>query len=132
MQLKKEAFRCCARGEAERLAEVLAQVPLDMWTKWRNGADKDLQELCVERGAGSEECLKVIFEAMGLTQEREREYFEEGTYVWVHRRGDVQALQATVKQDTPEEDDLILIEYWIGSGAPEYVDRGIVSRMPER
>mmetsp|Transcript_18888 Transcript_18888/g.61447 ORF Transcript_18888/g.61447 Transcript_18888/m.61447 type:complete len:834 (+) Transcript_18888:103-2604(+) len=132
MQLKKEAFRCCARGEVERLAEVLAQVPLDMWTKWRNGADKDLQELCVERGAGSEECLKVIFEAMGLTQEREREYFEEGTYVWVHRRGEVQAMQATVKQDTPEEDDLILIEYWIGSGAPEYVDRGIVSRMPER
>jgi len=132
-KLKTEAFRACARGDAEKLAEVLEQLPTHhIWVKWRNKAGKDLEELCQERGEKCEGALRVIYKASGREQTVVREYYEEGTYIWVHLKGDVQAKQATVMQDTPEEDDYILIQYWIGYDEPEYVDRSMVSRMPAR
>lgn len=128
-KLKTEAFQACARGNADRLLEILDLVPLELWEKWQNKAGKDLEQLCHERGEKCEGCLRVIFKASGRERQVEREYYEEGENVWVHVKGEVQARQATVMEDTPLEEDMVLIKFWAGYDEPEYVDRGIVSKM---
>lgn len=131
-KLKTEAFRACASGNAERLLEVLDGVPVNVWERWQNKAGKDLEQLCQERGEKCEVCLRVIFKASGRETQIEREYFEEGEHIWVHVKGEVQARQATVMEDTPIEEDLVLIQFWAGYEDSSYVDRGVVSKMYSR
>jgi len=54
---------------------------------------------------------------------------EEREAVWVFLPGEVQPHRATVLEDTPEEAEVVLLEYWDGDTPPERVERCLVRRM---
>jgi len=120
-EMKTKAFRAVVQDDEDKLQDILESVPMVIWEKWKNKADKDLLTLSQERGASL--AYSVIAKALGILREQTRDTFEYGEAVWVFQTGDVQARRATVKEDTPEEADKILVEYWDGDDEPLYVDR---------
>jgi len=127
-ELKKKAFRCCVQNKAEDLEEVLDTPGLSqkVWEAWTNKGGKDLLTLCEERG--SSDAQAALLKAMGLVEELKRDAFEEREDVWVYLQGDVQPRRATVMEDTSEEPDEILIEYWDGFEDASYVARACVRK----
>jgi len=96
-------------------------VPEDIWRLWTNKAGKDLLTLSQERGSSSAETL--LSKALGMVQEMKREAFEEREAVWIFEPGEVQPKRATVLEETPEEADEILVEFWDGDDPPCHIHR---------
>uniref|UniRef100_A0A7S2MVZ7 Uncharacterized protein n=1 Tax=Alexandrium andersonii TaxID=327968 RepID=A0A7S2MVZ7_9DINO len=107
--------------------EVLQQTPSDVMSRWQNKAGKDLLTLSEERGSTC--AYSLIAKALGMMKEMKRDSFEERESVWVFVRGDVQPRRATVLEDTPEESDDVLLEYWDDDSPAERVERCLVRRM---
>lgn len=120
-EMKTKAFRAVVQDDEEKLSDILESVPIVMWEKWKNKADKDLLTLSQERGSSL--AYSVIAKALGILKEQARDVYEYGEAVWVFMNGDVQARRATVKEDTPAEADMILVEYWDGDEPAMYVER---------
>lgn len=126
-KLKARALRAVVQDDFVTLGEVLELAPVEKWSKWENKAGKDLLTLSQERGSSS--AYSALARALGMLKEAKREAFAERETVWVFIAGDVQPRRATVLEDTPEEADQVLVEYWDGDAPPERVDRCIVRRM---
>lgn len=126
-RFKARALRAAVQDDCETLTEVLEIVPTDTWSKWQNKAGQDLLTLSQVRGATS--AYAVLAKALGIVHEMKREAYEEREAVWVFLPGDVQPRRATVLEDTPEEVDEVLLEYWDGDAPPERVERCLVRRI---
>lgn len=126
-KLKARALRAVVQDDFSTLGEVLELAPVDTWSRWENRAGKDLLTLSQERGSSC--AYSVLAKALGMMKEMKREAFEERETVWVFLHGEVQPRRATVLEDTPEEADDILVEYWDGCEPPVHVERCMVRRM---
>lgn len=126
-KLKARALRAVVQDDGVALAEVLEATTIDVVAGWHNRAGTDLLTLCEERK--SAHAYSVLAKALGMVREMKREQYEERETVWVYIQGDVQPKRATVLEETPEESDTVLIEYWDGDAPPERVERVRVRRM---
>jgi len=126
-ELQKKAFRAVVQNEIVALSEVIGRLDVECWSKWENKAGKDLLTLSQERGSSA--AYSVLAKALGMVQELKRDTFEERETVWIFKQGEVQPLRATVLEDTPEDADDILIEYWDGDDPPCRVERCLVRKM---
>lgn len=126
-ELKRRALRAVVQDDCETLMEVLQQTPSDVMSRWQNKAGKDLLTLSEERGSTC--AYSLIAKALGMMKEMKRDSFEERESVWVFVRGEVQPRRATVLEDTPEESDDVLLEYWDDDSPAERVERCRVRRM---
>jgi len=124
-ELRAKAFRAVVKDDTQALAEVIVdRVPCSVWSLWENKAGKDLLTLSEERGSSA--AYSLLAKALGLLKERKRETFEEREAVWVLLNGEVQPRRATVLEDTPEEVDEVLLEYWEGDAPACRIDRSLV------
>lgn len=126
-EMKARALRAVVKDDPTTLAEVIQLVPVDSWSQWRNKAGTDLITLSEERGSSL--AYSVLATALGIVKEMPRESFEERETVWVFAPGDVQPRRATVIEDTSEDSESVLLEFWDGSGAPESADICMVRKM---
>lgn len=126
-KIKAKALRAVVQDDGETLESILGVVPSDTWSRWENRAGKDLITLSQERGSAT--AYSVLAKALGLVKELKREAFEEREAVWVFQPGEVQPRRATVIEETPEEADEILVEYWDGDQPEEHVERCLVRKM---
>lgn len=126
-RLKAKALRAVVQDDCAALQEVLEQAPPGALARWHNRAGKDLLTLSQERGSAS--AYSVIARALGVLKEMKREALEEQESVWVFLPGEVQPLRATVLEDTPEDAEDVLLEYWDGDAPPERVERCMVRRI---
>jgi len=126
-ELKAKALRAVAQDDPDSLEEVLGQVANEVWSKWENRAGKDLLTLSQERGSTA--AYSMLARTLGLLQEQVRETYEERETVWVFELGEVQPRRATIMEDTPEEADEILVEFWDGDAPAARVERCIVRKM---
>jgi len=118
---KKAAFRAVVQDDVQTLGAVLEVVPTEIWRLWENKAGKDLLTLSTERG--STNAYALLAENLGLLRERKRDTFEEREAVWVLLAGEVLARRATVLEDTPEDVEDVLLEYWDDDMPAERVQR---------
>ncbi|CAE6973623.1 unnamed protein product [Symbiodinium natans] len=125
--LKKEAFRNVVQDKMQELDEVLAQLPVQIWSCWENKAGKDLITLSQERGSSGAYCI--LAKRLGIVQELKKDSFEEREDVWVFLPGEVQPLRATVLEDTPEEQDDVLIQYWDGDDPATRIEKCLVRKI---
>ncbi|CAE8620864.1 unnamed protein product [Polarella glacialis] len=126
-ELKVKAFRNVVQDDMVALGEILDRLSVDVWSTWQNKAGKDLLTLSEERGSSG--AYSVLAKRLGLVQERQRESFEERESVWIFLQGEVQPLRATVLEDTPEEADDVLVEYWDGDAPATRMDKCMVRKM---
>jgi len=126
-ELKAKAFKAVVRDECDTLAKVLEAVPKSVWSAWENKAGKDLLTLSQERGSSG--AYSLLAKALDMIKQMKRESFEERESVWIFVNGDVQPKRATVLEDTSEEADEILVEYWDGDDPAFHVDRCMVRKM---
>jgi len=126
-EFKVKAFRAVVQDNTTVLLEVLGRLDISIWSKWQNKAGKDLLTLSQERGSSG--AYSVLAKALGLVQEQKREAFEEREAVWIFAQGEVQPRRATVLEDTPEEADEVLVEYWDGDAPATRVERCLVRKM---
>merc|ERR1712039_350553 len=126
-EMKLQAFRAVVKDDIATLESILDRIPRKVWERWQNKAGKDLMTLSEERG--SKNAYSSLAKALGLVEELKRESFEERETVWIFKPGEVQPLRATVLEDTPEEADEVLIEYWEGTEGEARVDRCMVRKM---
>eukprot|EP00931_Biecheleriopsis_adriatica_P122022 TRINITY_DN9704_c0_g1_i1.p1 TRINITY_DN9704_c0_g1~~TRINITY_DN9704_c0_g1_i1.p1 ORF type:complete len:727 (-),score=186.97 TRINITY_DN9704_c0_g1_i1:216-2396(-) len=126
-KLKAQALRAVVQDDCDSLLEVLTRARKDVWSRWENKAGKDLLTLSQERGSSS--VYSLLAKSLGMVKEVKREAYEERQTVWVFVNGDVQPRRATVLEDTPEEADEVLVEYWDGDEPPQQVDRCMVRAM---
>jgi len=126
-ELKVKAFRYVVSDKMAELDAVLSRLPLELWSNWENKAGKDLITLSEERGSSG--AYSVLAKKLGLVQDRKKESFEERESVWIFRPGEVQPLRATVLEDTPEEVDDVLVEYWDGDDPPSRVEKCMVRKL---
>jgi len=129
-QLKQKALRAVVADDVVTLSGVIDRLPVEVWYAWRNKGGKDLVTLSEERGATC--AYSVLAKALGWLKEQKREVFEEREAVWVMVKGDLQPRQATVMEDTPEEADHILVEYWDDNDPPSYAERALVLKSCAR
>jgi len=125
--VRAKAFRAVAQDSASTLAELLEDMPLEAWSKWENKAGKDLVTLSQERGSSS--AYTVLAKALGMLREQKRETFEESETVWVYLQGDVQPRRANVMENTSEDVEEVVVEYWDGDAPPERVPRDSICKM---
>jgi len=126
-ELRTQAFRAVVKDDTASLSSVLEQLPVDMWSRWENKAGKDLLTLSQERGSSG--AYSLLSKALGLLDEMKQEAFEERESVWIYPVGEVQPLRATVLEDTPEEAEDVLIEYWDGDQPPSRIEKCMVRKM---
>lgn len=126
-EMKTKALRAVVQDDPAVLEEVFKSMPQEIWSAWENKAGKDLLTLSQERGSSC--AYSVLAKALGILSEMKRDSFEERESVWIFVNGDVQPRRATVIEDTPEEADEILIEYWDGYEDASYVDRAMVRKI---
>merc|ERR1712025_79843 len=100
--------------------------PVNLWSTWRNKADRDLLGLSEERGASVAYCI--VARHLGIVQESKREVYEERESVWVFEPGEVQPRRATVLEDTPAAADTVLLEFWEGEIMTAKVDRALIMK----
>jgi len=60
------------QNDAGSLADLLAGVPVEVWSRWQNKAGKDLVSLSQERGSSA--AYAVLVRALGIVQERRQAY----------------------------------------------------------
>lgn len=125
-KLKVMAFRAVAQDDCAALAEVLENVHQDIWNSWQNKAGDDLLTLS-QRKTG--ETYSMLARELGMLKEVVREKFEEGQAVWIFVHGEVQPRQATVQEDSPIEEDDVLVEFWDGNEAAVRVDRCLITKV---
>jgi len=125
--VKKEAFRCVVQDNTTGLSAALDRLPLDIWSTWENKAGKSLITLSEERGSSN--AYSLLAKRLGLTQDRKIEAFEEGETVWVYEVGDVQPKRATVREDSPAEEEEVLLEYWDGDDPASKVEKSMVRKV---
>ncbi|CAJ1365075.1 unnamed protein product [Effrenium voratum] len=126
-KLKAQALRAVVQDDCISLAEVLKSVRRTVWSRWENKAGKDLLTLSQERGSSS--VYSLLAKCLGMVKEVKREFYEERQTVWVFVNGDVQPRRATVLEDTPEECDDVLLEFWDGDDPPARFERCLVRAM---
>jgi len=126
-KFKARALRAVVKDDCAALSEVLESVPVAQWSKWQNKAGKDLLTLAQDRGSACAETA--LAKALGMVDEAPKEAFEERQAVWVFLPGEVQPRRATVLEDTPEEDDEVLVEFWDGDDPPERMEKCLVRKM---
>jgi hypothetical protein len=126
-EMKAKAFRSVVQDNTSILLEVLQRLEIDTWREWQNKAGKDLLTLSQERGSSG--AYSVLAKALGLVQELKRESFDEREAVWIFAQGEVQPRRATVLEDTPEEAEEVLVEYWDGDDPASLVERCLVRKM---
>lgn len=124
---KSKALRAAAQDDTVTLTEIIESFPVEVWSKWENKAGKDLLTLSQERG--SVIVYSQLAKALGIVKELKRESFMEREAVWIYRRGDVQPKRATVLADTPENAEMVSIEYWDGDEPATVVDKCSVRKM---
>jgi len=127
--LRTKALRSVARDDCDALAEVLAAVDVEVWSKWQNKAGQDLVVLSETRGSTG--AYSLLASALGLLQEPSREVFREKDTVWVFFAGEVMPRRATVLEDVPEDSDEIPLQFWDGDVLSGKVDRCLVRKMAE-
>lgn len=125
--LRAKAFRAVAQDDEASLQSVLERFIPVVWESWMNKGGKDLITLSQERGSSN--AYSVLAKALGIVKEQARDTFEEREAVWIFLPGEVQPRRATVLEDTSEDADDVLIEYWDGDGAPFRQDRCMVRKM---
>lgn len=125
--LRAQAFRAVAQDDTDSLLDVLEQVHQDIWTLWMNKAGKDLITLSTERG--SDLCYSTLARELGILREAAKEVFEERESVWIFENGEVQPKRATVLEDSPLEEESVLVEFWDGDEPAVRVDRGCIHKM---
>ncbi|CAK9048988.1 Hypothetical protein SCF082_LOCUS27209, partial [Durusdinium trenchii] len=137
-KLKAQALRAVVQDDCPSLAKVLKEVRRSVWSRWQNRAGKDLLTLSQERGSSM--VYSMLAKSLGMVkevkresyeerQEKDKEEEEEEETVWVFANGDIQPRRATVLEDTPEESDDVLLEFWDGDDPPERVERCLVHAM---
>lgn len=126
--MKAQAFRAVAADDPTVLLELLETLHIDVVSNWQNKAGTDLLTLSEERK--SAHAYLVLARAQGKLKDMKRQELKERDNVWVFVKGDVQAKRATVLEDTPEEADMVLLEFWDGELPQEYVDRSQIRRCP--
>lgn len=126
-RLRAKALRAVAQDDAEAISEVLEQVPVSVWSQWKNKAGQDLLTLSEVRR--SPDTYSAIASALGVLKELGREPFEEREAVWVFVDGEVQPRRATVQEDTPEDADSVLVEFWDDDQPATYVERCLVRKI---
>lgn len=126
-ELRSKAFRATVQDDAELLASILEEVPMEVWTKWRNRADRGLLNLAEERGTSL--AYGVLARALGIVREQVREAFSEQEAVWVLEKGEVQPRRATVMETAPSSSEAgVLLEFWDGDEPPMRVERCLVMK----
>ncbi|CAE7762687.1 unnamed protein product [Symbiodinium pilosum] len=125
--LKKEAFRNVVQDKMQELDDVLAKLPVRIWSSWENKAGRDLITLSQERGSSGAYCI--LAKRLGMLQEMKKESFEERQDVWIFLPGEVQPVRATVQEDSPEDQDDVLIEYWDGNEPATRIEKCLVRRL---
>eukprot|EP00927_Polykrikos_kofoidii_P079550 TRINITY_DN7632_c0_g1_i2.p1 TRINITY_DN7632_c0_g1~~TRINITY_DN7632_c0_g1_i2.p1 ORF type:complete len:599 (+),score=145.83 TRINITY_DN7632_c0_g1_i2:596-2392(+) len=126
-ELKAKAMRAVAQDDVEALEAMLKTVPVEVWSKWMNKASKDLVTLSQERGSAEAYCM--LARELGIIKDMSRDTFEEGETIWVFEPGEVMAKRASVLEDTPEEAEDVLVEYWDGDEPPLRVERCLIMKM---
>lgn len=126
-KLKAQALRAVVQDDCPSLADVLKIVRRTVWSRWENKAGKDLLTLSQERGSSM--AYSMLAKSLGMVKEVKREFYEERQTVWVFVNGDIQPRRATVMEDTPEECDDVLLEFWDGDDPPERVERCLIRAM---
>jgi len=63
-----------------------------------------------------------------MLEELQRHSYVEREVVWVFEVGEVQPRRATVLEDTPEDREDILVEFWDGNAPPVHVERCLVRK----
>jgi len=129
MTLKAKAFRAVVQDDCEIIESVLAQVRRSVWSRWENNSGTNMLVLSQERHKGGSRVYSVLAKSLGLVKEVKRESFEEKQTVWVFLKDDVQPRRATVLEDTPEESEDVLLEFWDGDDPPERIERCKVHSM---
>lgn len=125
--VKKEAFRFVVQDNTTGLSSALDRLPREIWSAWENKIGKTLLTLSEERGSSN--AYSLLAKRLGLTQDRKIETFEYGETVWVYPVGDVQPKRATVREDSPEEEEEVLLEYWDGDDPASKVDKSMVLKV---
>jgi len=129
---KKAAFKAAWNGDERALVAALENVPVDVWTQWRNQGDQALMEMSKSRDEYKKTSIhKLLLSMQGLIVDRKYEALDEGQAVWVFFAGDLVPRQATVREDTLAEAEKVLVQYWDGKDddPAEYVDRCCVNRL---
>mmetsp|Transcript_27472 Transcript_27472/g.63512 ORF Transcript_27472/g.63512 Transcript_27472/m.63512 type:complete len:693 (-) Transcript_27472:96-2174(-) len=126
-QLKTKAYRAVVQDDSEALVEVIEEVPSEVWSQWLNKAGKDLLTLTQERGRPL--AYSILATALGMIEELKKEAFEERESVWIFLAGEVMPKRATVLEETPEEAEDVLIEYWDGEDEPVRMEKIFVRKM---
>lgn len=107
---RTKAFKAVVGNDFEAIVTFLDAVDVEIWAPWQNKAGKDLLTLSLERG--SKDVYPELAKARGILKEQRREAYEEREPVWVFFRDEVQPRRATVAEETGEEADEILVEFW--------------------
>lgn len=116
-------FRAVVQDDAALLCTLLAEVPIEVWSSWRNKADKDLLSLSQERGAAAAYAL--LARLLGVIQERHHSELEDGEAVWVFVSGEVQPRRATVLEGG---EDGVVVEYWDDASEATRVPRASIAK----
>lgn len=122
-----KAFRAVVQDDCDALMEALQDLQSEVWSAWTNKAGKTLITLSEERG--SSRAYAVLARELGMLKEPPRETFEDRESVWVFEAGEVQPRRATVLEETSEELDEILVEFWDGDAPACRVERCQVRKM---
>jgi hypothetical protein len=121
---RAQALRAVVADNTQALTDVLERLPLEVWSQWTNKAGKDLLTLSQERGSsGAYSCLARY---LGILKELKREAFADREDVWVLVPGELQPRRATVMEDSPEEAEEVLVEFWDGYEPATKIDRTMV------
>lgn len=126
-ELRPKAFRAVVQDDCVVLASVLESVPVKLWKRWENKAGKTLLTLSEERSSMG--AYSFLAKALGMIKEQPREAYEERQAVWVFLEGELQPRRATVIEDTPQEADDILLEFWDWDDPATRVSRSLVTKM---
>jgi len=109
--IKAKAFKAVANNDGVSLQEVLDVTDIEEVAKWQNKAGESLLTLSEKRKSS---LYAVMAKALGIVREQQKDAYEEKEPVWVYFTGDPQPRQATVLEDTPEEAETVLLQYWTG------------------
>jgi hypothetical protein len=123
---KTQALRAVVADDVRALEEIFDRLPVEAWSKWKNKAGKDLLTLSQERG--STLAYSLLARRLGLLKELKQEGFEEREDVWVLIHGELQPRRATVCEDTAEDAQEVLVEFWDGYEPATRVDRCMVMK----
>jgi hypothetical protein len=125
--LEAKAKRGAAQNDMALITEVLQKVRKETWSTWANKAGDSLVKVAHDRQ--NTEVYSALARELGLLRELDRDFFAEDEDVWVYKPGEACPLRAKVLEDTPVENDEILIQYLDGDDAHTHVARATVRKI---